>query len=160
MTYSLNTLNNPCRRCRRPPGGGRFAHEIALVLGLPRCCSGCWRWLSHSAAGRCLVHLRRRRRAQLGGRLGAWLADLSYFSLGFRSGGALPPAVRAWMATLARWMRGAARKPGSPARRAPHPHRLLAGLVVLLLASTALEWSRLYRFEPRLPGMPAARSAF
>jgi S-DNA-T family DNA segregation ATPase FtsK/SpoIIIE len=26
------------------------------------------------------------------------------------------------------------------------------GLAVLLCASTALEWSRLYRFEPRLPG--------
>ena len=41
-----------------------------------------------------------------GGRLGAWLADASYFLLGFSVWWCFAAAVRAWLATPARWMRG------------------------------------------------------
>ena len=43
-----------------------------------------------------------------GGRLGAWLADASYFLLGFSVWWCFAAAIRAWLATLARWMRGEA----------------------------------------------------
>ncbi|HET6829609.1 MAG TPA: DNA translocase FtsK 4TM domain-containing protein, partial [Ramlibacter sp.] len=59
-------------------------------------------------------------------------------------------ALRSWMAMLARWMRGeAAPQGGSVLLRS----RLAfwVALAVLLAASTALEWSRLYRLELRLP---------
>src|SRR6185369_7142055 len=86
-----------------------------------------------------------------GGRLGAWLADASYFLLGFSVWWCFAAAVRAWLATLARWMRGNA----EPAQDDGHFSRtrlaFWIALAVLLCASTALEWSRLYRFEPRLP---------
>jgi S-DNA-T family DNA segregation ATPase FtsK/SpoIIIE len=59
--------------------------------------------------------------------------------------------VRAWLASLARWMRAdEARRP--PRTLAARPRLAFwIALAVLLAASTALEWSRLYRFEPRLP---------
>jgi S-DNA-T family DNA segregation ATPase FtsK/SpoIIIE len=58
--------------------------------------------------------------------------------------------VRAW---LARWRAGCARRAGAAGTGtlAARPPGVLVGLAVLLCASTALEWSRLYRFEPRLP---------
>jgi S-DNA-T family DNA segregation ATPase FtsK/SpoIIIE len=89
-----------------------------------------------------------------GGRLGAWLADLSYFTLGFSVWWCFAAAVRAWMATLARWMRGNAPDlPGGCGRRFSRTRAAFwLGLALLLVASTALEWSRLYRFEARLPG--------
>ncbi len=56
--------------------------------------------------------------------------------------------MRTWLAMLARWMRG-------PDGVAPPTLRsrlaFWGGLALLLCASTGLEWSRLYRFEPRLP---------
>ena len=109
MTYSLNTLNNPrADAAGARPAAGRFAHEIALVLGFAALLFWLLALLSHSAqdaawstsgSGGAVRNW--------GGRLGAWLADLSYFSLGFSVWWCFAAAVRAWMATLARWMRGA-----------------------------------------------------
>ncbi|MFO1244931.1 MAG: DNA translocase FtsK 4TM domain-containing protein [Ramlibacter sp.] len=156
MTYSLNTLNNPrADAAGARPAAGRFAHEIALVLGFAALLFWLLALLSHSAqdaawstsgSGGAVRNW--------GGRLGAWLADLSYFSLGFSVWWCFAAAVRAWMATLARWMRGAqpVPAPAGPPRFSRTRTAFWLGLVVLLLASTALEWSRLYRFEPRLPG--------
>ncbi|MCB1987474.1 MAG: DNA translocase FtsK 4TM domain-containing protein, partial [Burkholderiaceae bacterium] len=87
------------------------------------------------------------------GRLGAWLADGSYFVLGFSVWWCVAAGVRAWLSSLAHWMRGGE---VPPAIAASHPLVWRAlfwmGLVLLLCASTALEWSRLYRFEAALPG--------
>ncbi|MES2633216.1 MAG: DNA translocase FtsK 4TM domain-containing protein [Pseudomonadota bacterium] len=152
MTYSLNTLNNTSAGAPAPrQGAGRFAHEFILVLGL----AGLVFWLlalvsysgqdaafSTSGSGAAIRNW--------GGRLGAWLADASYFLLGFSAWWCFAAAVRSWLATLAHWMRG---EPTHSAHE-PFTRTRLAfwiGLVVLLCASTALEWSRLYRFEARLP---------
>ncbi|HXD42432.1 MAG TPA: DNA translocase FtsK 4TM domain-containing protein [Ramlibacter sp.] len=153
MTYSLNTLNNPGEDAASPrAGAGRFAHEIALVLGLVALVFWLLALVSYSAqdaafstsGGGAVVR-------NWGGRLGAWLADASYFLLGFSVWWCFAAAVRAWLATLARWMRGNA----EPAQDDGHFSRtrlaFWIALAVLLCASTALEWSRLYRFEPRLP---------
>jgi S-DNA-T family DNA segregation ATPase FtsK/SpoIIIE len=155
MTYSLNTLNTPRGDTASPRAGvARFAHEIALVLGLVALVFWLLALVSHSAqdaawsttgTGGAIRNW--------GGRLGALMADLSYFTLGFSVWWCFAAGVRAWMATLARWMRGNAPAPAvQPVRFSRTRTAFWIGLAVLLCASTALEWSRLYRFEPRLPG--------
>ncbi|MEO8654200.1 MAG: DNA translocase FtsK 4TM domain-containing protein, partial [Ramlibacter sp.] len=154
MTYSLNTLNNPragvtAQRARV----GRFAHEIALVLGLAALVFWLLALVSYSAQDAAFstsgsgaaVH-------NWGGRLGAWLADASYFLVGFSTWWCVAAAVRAWLATLARWMRSGDEQPSVPDGRFSRRRLAFWGaLAMLLCASTALEWSRLYRFESRLP---------
>ena len=154
MTYSLNTLNNPVAAASLPRSGvARFAHEFALVLGLVALVFWLLALISFSAQDpafstsgtRTLV-------ANWGGRLGAWMADASYFLLGFSVWWCFAAGVRAWLATLARWMRGGV--VGERADRSRFSRTRLAfwiALAGLLCASTALEWSRLYRFEVRLP---------
>lgn len=155
MTYSLNTLNNPRGDAASPRAGvARFAHEIALVLGLVALVFWLLALVSHSAQDAAWSTTGVGGVARnWGGRLGAWLADLSYFTLGFSVWWCFAAGVRAWMATLARWMRGNTPAPAmEPVRFSRTRTAFWIGLVVLLCASTALEWSRLYRFEPRLPG--------
>ncbi len=154
MTYSLNTLNNPrAGDTAHAARVGRFAHEIALVLGLAALVFWLLALVSYSAQDAAFstsgsggaVH-------NWGGRLGAWLADASYFLLGFSAWWCVAAAVRAWLATLARWMRSGEEAPSAPDGRFSRRRLAFWGaLAMLLCASTALEWSRLYRFESRLP---------
>jgi DNA segregation ATPase FtsK/SpoIIIE, S-DNA-T family len=153
MTFSLNTLNNPGGNAASPqPGTGRFAHEIALVLGLVALVFWLLALVSYSAQDAAFstsgtgAAIR-----NWGGRLGAWLADASYFLLGFSVWWCFAAAIRAWLATLARWMRGNAEPAQDDALFSRTRLAFWIALAVLLCASTALEWSRLYRFEPRLP---------
>ncbi|MES2977324.1 MAG: DNA translocase FtsK 4TM domain-containing protein [Pseudomonadota bacterium] len=159
MTYSLDTLvsRNSSPPQAAPGGVSRFAQEVALVLGLVGLVFWLVALLSHSAqdaawsttgsgapsAGAWAVK-------NWGGRFGAWLADASYYLFGFSVWWLLAASVRSWLASLARWLRGEPMSVVSPV----HPSRLkfLLALILLLVASTALEWSRLYRFELRLPG--------
>jgi S-DNA-T family DNA segregation ATPase FtsK/SpoIIIE len=155
MTYSLNTLNASSSAKSAPrTGAARFGHEIGLVAGLLALVFWLLALVSYSAQdaawstsgtrGDPLV-------ANWGGRLGAWLADGSYFMLGFSVWWCVAAGGRAWIASLARWMRG-----GEPVVGASSPFArrglFWGGLVVLMCASTALEWSRLYRLEVLLPG--------
>ncbi|WP_332827147.1 DNA translocase FtsK [Ramlibacter sp.] len=154
MTYSLNTLNDTSRASSGPRAGlARFAHETALVLGAVALVFWLLAMVSHSSLDAAFstsgdggpVH-------NWGGRLGAWLADACYFLLGYSAWWCVAAGVRAWLASLARWMRADEPTPQPPAH--PWLHSKLAfwiALAVLLAASTALEWSRLYRLEPRLP---------
>jgi DNA segregation ATPase FtsK/SpoIIIE, S-DNA-T family len=80
----------------------------------------------------------------LAGRLGAWSSDIAYFLFGFSAWWWLPVTARAWLSALARHLR---QEPAS----APHPGTWV-GMVLLLAASCALEWTRLYQWEPALPG--------
>ena len=158
MTYSLDTLST---RNSQSPGvaGGvkRFAHEVGLILGL----LGLVFWLvalisysqqdaawstSGTAQGSGLLPAVAR---NWGGRLGAWLADASYFLLGFSVWWMLAAGIRVWLASLAHWLRGDTLASARPL----HSSRLKfwLSLLLLLAASSALEWSRLYRFEFRLP---------
>ncbi|SDM49317.1 DNA translocase FtsK [Oryzisolibacter propanilivorax] len=153
MTYSLNTLNgSPPAKGAVRSGVARFSHELVLVVALLLLLLWLLALVSYSpqdaawsttgaAGGRVQVNWI--------GRLGAWTADASYFLLGFSAWWAVAAAVHAWLASLARWMRG-----GGDAAERPWRQRGLfwAGLVLLLAASCALEWSRLYRFEDLLPG--------
>jgi len=157
MTYSLNTLNaSSGDKSAARTVGARFGHEMGLVLGLLALVFWLLALLSYSpmdpawstsgVGGAVLVR-------NWVGRLGAWLADGSYFVLGFSVWWCVAAGVRAWLSSLAHWMRGGE---VPPAIVASHPLVWRAlfwmGLVLLLCASTALEWSRLYRFEAALPG--------
>ena len=81
---------------------------------------------------------------------GAWFSDLALFLLG-HSVWWLPLVVaRHWLSALARRLRG---EPKPVAAHRPMAWVLpVAGTVLLVLASTALEWTRLYHAEPSMPG--------
>ncbi|RUP35555.1 MAG: DNA translocase FtsK, partial [Curvibacter sp.] len=151
MTYSLHTLNSsaPARDREAPVryGVSRFTHEIGLIIWAALLVLWLLALLTYhaqdpawSTTGGSLKVL------NWSGRLGAWLADVSYFMLGFSVWWGVAAAVRAWLASLARWMR--ADEGGQVGAR----WSFWLGLVLLVLASTALEWTRLYRFEGHLPG--------
>lgn len=154
MTYSLHTLTDGAPAAPGPRTGlARFAHETALVLGAVALVFWLLAMASHSPFDAAFstsgdgAPVR-----NWGGRLGAWLADGSYFLLGYSAWWCLAAGLRAWLASLARWMRGDEPAPAPQGRR--WTRKRLAfwlALAVLLAASTTLEWSRLYRLEPRLP---------
>lgn len=155
MTYSLNTLN-ASSAAKSPPrsGAARFGHEIGLLIGLLALVFWLLALVSYSAqdaAWSSSGPSDARAVANWAGRLGAWLADGSYFALGFSVWWCVAAGVRSWLASLARWMRGGEVLPGAVS---PMARRALfwGGLALLMCASTALEWSRLYRFESFLPG--------
>ena len=158
MTYSLNTLN-ASSAAKSPPrtGAARFGQELGLVLGLLALVFWLLALASYSPQDAAFSNSGSRDVPMVSnwaGRLGAWLADGSYFALGFSVWWCVAAGVRAWLSSLARWMRGGEPQPGAAASASPWLRRALfwGGLVVLMCASTALEWSRLYRLEPLLPG--------
>jgi S-DNA-T family DNA segregation ATPase FtsK/SpoIIIE len=151
MTYSLNTLTDAgALPASKSSGVGRFAQEFALVAGFAAIVFWLLALVSYSPFDAAFSTSGDGGPVRnWGGRLGAWAADANYFLLGFSAWWCFAAAVRAWLTTLARWMRGEDK---------PQEHRLTrtrlafwVGLVVLLAASCALEWSRLYRFEGKLP---------
>ena len=161
MTYSLNTLN--ADRASAPPGGvARFAHEVALVGGA--LVLGFWLMalLSHSLADPAWSTTGSQGEVgNWGGQLGAWLADASYFLFGFSVWWLVLAAVRVWLSALANRLRGGALKARDEAEplemawwQTQAVRRLMfwVSLVLLLTGSVVLEWGRLYRFEPLLPG--------
>ncbi|KFJ12141.1 ftsK/SpoIIIE family protein [Delftia acidovorans] len=87
------------------------------------------------------------------GRVGAWLADACYFGFGMSVWWLVLASLQTWLSSFARWLRGGVPRDGVPLpplwrRRL----RFWGGLLLLLGASCALEWTRLYRFESVLPG--------
>ena len=74
--------------------------------------------------------------ANWAGRLGAWIADSSYFVFGFSVWWGVAAAVRAWLSALAHWMDGGTAQE-APAGASPWwAHRALfwGGLALLLAA--------------------------
>jgi S-DNA-T family DNA segregation ATPase FtsK/SpoIIIE len=158
MTYSLNTLN--ADRDNAGPGPlARLGQEAFLILGAVAL--GFWllAMLSYSPADPAWSTTGTQQAVvgNWGGRLGAWIADAGYFLLGWSVWWCFFAGLRSWLSVLAGRLRslpspraesGAAwwRKPS--ARRAA----FVLALLVLLCASGVLEWSRLYRLEPHLPG--------
>ena len=161
MTYSLNTLN--ADRVQAPRSGlTRLFNELSLVAGAAAL--GFWAialisyspsdpaWSTTGAASGV---------GNWGGQLGAWLADGSYFFFGFSVWWLLLVGWRLWLSALA----GRLRIAGSSAAKGTHDGEASEGsspwahaiffalaLLLLLLSSEVLEWSRLYRLESHLPG--------
>ncbi|WP_022979441.1 DNA translocase FtsK [Ideonella sp. B508-1] len=78
---------------------------------------------------------------------GAWAADIGLMLFGFSVWWLLAAGARAWLAGLAATLR----EGGAPRPRYRWLTRT-AGLVLLMMASCALEWTRIYGWESRLPG--------
>ncbi len=158
MTYTLDTLNS---RNAVPPteeaGVGRFAQELGLVLGLLALVFWLAALLSYtlndvawSTTGALGTNAATMVARNWGGRFGAWLADGTYFLLGFSVWWMLVVGVHAWVAALARWLRGEALSEAGI--QLSDRIKFWACFFLLMVASSALEWSRLYRFELALPG--------
>ncbi|MEO7938509.1 MAG: DNA translocase FtsK 4TM domain-containing protein, partial [Burkholderiaceae bacterium] len=166
MTYSLDTLTSGRRspRASTPTaptttGFGKFAAELALLAGVLLLAFWLLALLSYShtdaawsTSGNGGLTLNR------AGRLGAWIADASYYLFGFSVWWLMAIGVRTWLAGLATWLRQdsppQAPRDGSPISPAWLTGRVAfwCGLVLLLSASCVLEWTRLYSFDARLPG--------
>ncbi|MDR7308766.1 DNA translocase FtsK 4TM domain-containing protein [Rhodoferax saidenbachensis] len=157
MTYSLHTLQSSSRDTPEPPTGAvRFASEIALVAGFVALALWLIALLSYSpqdaawstsGTGQPI--------ANHGGRLGAWLADMSYFLFGYSVWWCVAAGWRIWLSLLAVRLRS--ESPDGASRAAHGPTRggrwiFWGGLFLLVYASTSLEWARLYRWETHLPG--------
>jgi len=158
MTYSLNTLN--ADRAGQPQVGvSRFAQEIGLVLGAAVLAFWLLALLSHSLADPAWSTTGTATEVgNWGGRLGAILADWSYYLFGFSVWWCFLVGVRAWLSALAGWIRGTRADADAEQDlriwQRPWVRRSLfwLALVTLMVASTVLEWSRLYRLEALLPG--------
>ena len=83
------------------------------------------------------------------GMVGAWLSDLGLFLFGYSVWWFVPVGLRAWLSSLARVVR---RDEAPPVEPALPRAAFWIGLALLMCASGALEWTRLYQWEPRLPG--------
>jgi S-DNA-T family DNA segregation ATPase FtsK/SpoIIIE len=81
------------------------------------------------------------------GALGAWFSDLSFFLIGYSTWWLMAMGAREWLGALARVLRG-----GDVVRSNKPRWLFWAGLALLLCASTSLEWTRMYQWDPRLPG--------
>ena len=158
MTYSLNTLN--ADRAGQPQVGvSRFAQEIGLVLGAAALAFWLLALMSHSLADPAWSTTGTAMEVgNWGGRLGALVADWSYYLFGFSVWWCFLVGVRAWLSALAGWIRGTRAEVGDGQDdrlwQRPWARRSLfwLSLVTLMAASTVLEWSRLYRLEALLPG--------
>ena len=161
MTYSLDTLNSrnalPDSGANGVTGIGRFAHELGLVIGFVVLVFWLAALLSHSLADVAWTTTGARGAdapgavaRNWGGRFGARLADGSYFLFGLSVWWALAAGLRVWLSALARWLRSESLPAAAPLN--PQRLKFWVGISLLLLASCALEWSRLYRFEQALPG--------
>ncbi len=156
MTYTFNTLNVSADAEAAPRSGiARFGHEVALLLGLLALIYWSLALISYvpldpawSTSGATAVT----EVANWGGSPGAWLADSSYFVFGFSAWWCIAGGLGAWLASLARWMRSD-RPSAVVSLLALWRRRILfwLGLALMLSASCALEWTRLYQFEGQLP---------
>ena len=151
MTYSLDTLktqNSPVSPAQA--GVKRFAHEVGLLLGLLGLIFWLLSLLGYSAQDAAWSTSGGVPSSTLnwGGKLGAYLADASYFLFGFSVWWLLMAGLTGWLASLAGWLRGESNT-AQVALAGRIKFWLCVGL--LLVASTGLEWTRLYRFEGRLP---------
>ena len=170
MTYSIDTLKNSAKDTGSGTTQFRFAQELALIVGalllLVWLLALATFSLSDAAWSTSGMDMPA---ANWMGRMGAWLADVSYFLFGFSVWWLVLGALNVWRISLKRWMhppvieptpkRRATAKPADPIpmtvvwkRRAYMTGRVLAWLGVLC-ASAMLEWGRLHSLDAALPGL-------
>ncbi|HSU21027.1 DNA translocase FtsK 4TM domain-containing protein [Comamonadaceae bacterium OTU4NAUVB1] len=160
MTYSLNSLH--ASNASNPPPvrlrAMRFAQEITLIAGFVALLFWLLAMLSFTPSDAAWSTSGTGGEVKnWGGRIGAWIADGSYFVAGYSVWWCLAAGLRVWLSSLAGWLRGGE---VAPVAVEPPPWGRLDrgrlafwfGLLLLLCASAMLEWSRLYRLEFRLPG--------
>ncbi len=164
MTFPLGSLGTGAQASTadgaylRVPGGAASAGAAASWRAQTAVLFGAALWLlallalaTHDAADpafstsgtSALVHNR-------AGVAGAWFADVALFVFGYSAWWGVAVGLRAWLAALARLLRADPALPGDVPR--PAPWSIWLGLVLLVASSCALEWTRLYHWEARLPG--------
>ncbi|MEI6617531.1 MAG: DNA translocase FtsK 4TM domain-containing protein [Betaproteobacteria bacterium] len=161
MTYSLHTLHGDATDSSPQSAGWvRFANEIALFFGFFLLLFLLLAFVTYApqdaawtTSGAVQAPLNR------AGRLGAWIADLGYFSLGYSVWWCLALAIQGWSRLALLRLRGpdALEAPTTSDGPAPlwerYPQLVFGiGLLLLIVASTTLEFTRLYRLEAHLPG--------
>jgi S-DNA-T family DNA segregation ATPase FtsK/SpoIIIE len=167
MTYSLHTLNNETDPTPALRGFRRFTQEIALTLGFVFLLFWLIALISHDpqdpawTTSGASTHL-----LNWGGKLGAWLSDLSYFLFGYSVVWAYSAAFISWLTALIGKLHGemtgnemTSSESNSQDQEDESEQAWIgsnwafwSGLALLMVSSCALEWSRLYRFDDLLPG--------
>ncbi|MFN4264868.1 MAG: DNA translocase FtsK [Aquabacterium sp.] len=89
------------------------------------------------------------------GHLGAYFSDIAQFLFGYSAWWGALVGLRVWLSGLAVWLRREEGPTQTPAAPAYPSWRFWLGLALLMAASCALEWSRLYRNEAALAGQHA-----
>ncbi|SFM86231.1 DNA translocase FtsK [Variovorax sp. OV329] len=157
MTYSLNTLQSAAG-AGSPPARTRalrFAHELTLIASFVLLLFWLLAMLSYTPSDSAWSTSGTGGEVKnWAGRLGAWLADGSYYLAGYSVWWCVAASWRAWMSSLAGWLRGVEGGQAEAPKGRFNRSRIAFwfGLILLLCASAMLEWSRLYRLEFRLPG--------
>ena len=154
MTYSLNTMTSERAAPTPPTGFRRFTQEIALTLGFTFLTFWMLSLLTHSPQDPAWTTSGNVDPiTNWGGRLGAWLGDMSFFLAGYSVLWSYAAALMTWLTALATRLRGESEDPEHNLDGWVHTRwAFWSGNVLLLLSSTGLEWTRLYRFEENLPG--------
>ncbi len=170
MTYSINTLKGSGRDGSPPSSQFRFAQEISLFVTALVLLFWLTALLTYSVTDSAWStsgvgdHIH-----NWMGRVGAWLADLTYFLTGFSAWWLVLGAWNLWRISVLRWMqppiesevklRSSRSKVEavSPSTRALLLMKLRrSGRVLawfgLLAASATLEWTRLHSLDVHLPG--------
>jgi len=153
MTYTLRTLQESSDEAVSGTGGGRVRVEFFLIAG-----GALWVF-----ALMCLLSFSNLDPSwsssgdgspvkNLGGPVGAWLADVAYFLLGYSFWWLMLVGAQRWLALLAHWLRSDENPVVVQAQDLWWRVRNGLGLVFLIVGSTGLEWSRLHRFDPGLSG--------
>ena len=170
MTYSINTLKGSGRDGSPPSSQFRFAQEISLFVTALVLLFWLTALLTYSVTDSAWstsgvgdqIH-------NWMGRVGAWLADLTYFLTGFSAWWLVLGAWNLWRISVLRWMQPPIEsevKPRSSRSKveavSPSTRALLlmklrrSGRVLawfgLLAASATLEWTRLHSLDVHLPG--------
>ncbi len=154
MTYSLNTLQGGAAEGdggSGRPGLARLLQETLAVVVLGALLVWWLALLSYSPADPAFTTTGDGGATRNWvGRLGAWVADVSYATLGLSVWWLPLAGAWAWGRAVWRSWRGAQPAASLWVRR---PAWLVVlALLLLVLASCALEWTRLYRWESHLPG--------
>ena len=153
MTYSLNTLNNTPQTAPEITGWQRFVQEIALTVGFVVLLFWLIAMLSHNPQDPAWTTSGSSAMAQnWGGRIGAAISDLGYFVAGYSIWWCYLAAIVSWLTALAVRLRGDEATVPTPDVWRLSRWAFWSGLALLMLSSTGLEYTRLYRFEASLPG--------
>jgi len=86
------------------------------------------------------------------GAVGAWCADMLLFLFGYSGWWLVLVGLRHWLSGLARVLRPSESLAQQQKSSRQAPWLFWLGVVLLMSASCALEWTRLYLWETRLPG--------
>jgi len=126
----------------KPTGFRRFAQEIALTAGFVFMAFWLLALLTHSSLDPSWTTTGSGGTVRnFGGRLGAWLGDMSFFLLGYSVWWCYAAALIAWLAALADRLRDD--EDPAPEHEGWRYTRFAfwAGLALLLISSAGLEWT-------------------